>query len=846
MKTKVLFDKESIDSMYKGIETVHNAVSKTLGASGKNCIYRSYYSRNPMVTNDGVSIAKMVNPIDEAEAMGADLLKQAAQRTNDDAGDGPQDLNSKILTPTGWVNMGDIKVGDSICGSNGTTQKVLAVFPKGKKENYNVYFSGSSVVRCSKDHLWSVTDKTRKQKVLPLSKIIKNYKKENDDGSITYNYFVKTSPAEFSENLKEMPIEPYTLGVLLGDGSLSASGRSGIEISIGKAKIQILDEIKFPKGITFKSTWVDKKNYFRIKISGKTKEGLSLKGLLESIGLLGATSRTKFIPKQYLFSSIESRTKLLQGLIDTDGHINCRGLFEFSSVSKKLANDFADLCKSLGKQISIRKKDRVGCGGYSENPVYVVTERMGYQYGNKITKIEATGQFVEMRCLKVSNPDNLYFTDGYILTHNTSSAIVLAKALIDKGLEKIKEGVNPMVLKKEIGEAVTKIVEKIKEKSKPIKTDEDLFNIANISMENSEIAKIVTESVKKAGENGTVIVEESNGLTIEKEEIEGIKYEKGYISPYMATDPSTMEAVLNDCMVLVTDKSLSLNSDIFPLLEEIHKKGVTQLFLVCENLQGELLSTLIANRVAGKFYTVAVQKPNDPDVLHDIAALVGAEALTSEKVSNGFVPMHWNSLGKAKKIVVTKDNCLIIGGYGLKDKIEARIKSIKTDLKDKTGYKKEILQERLAKLVGGVVVLKVGAPTEAEMKYLKLKVDDAVASTKAASEEGIVIGGGKTLYEISQEKPTTIGEEVVYYACQQPIKTIIQNAGFEPEKIIKELKTGEVWNALTYRICKDPLKEGLIDPSKVERCALQNAASLAAIFLTSHCCIIDIPEKVKM
>ncbi len=426
----------------------------------------------------------------------------------------------------------------------------------------------------------------------------------------------------------------------------------------------------------------------------------------------------------------------------------------------------------------------------------------------------------------------------------TTTNIVLVKAMIDKGLEKVEQGENPMILRKQMEKAVEKVVSKIKERSKQIKTDAELFNIANLSMENAEVAKIVAESVKKVGENGTVIVEESNGLTLEKEDVEGIKFDKGYISPYMATDPATMNATLRDVKILVTDKIFNLNSDFFPLLEEISKQKIKQLFVICDNIQGELLSSLIANRLKGTFHCVVVQKPNDPEVLEDIAIVTGADNITNEKCSGALMPLHFNFLGSAEKIIVTKDSTLIIGGRGQKDKIENRIKAIKTLIKDtESQYKKEQLKERLAKLVGGVVVLKVGAPTEAEMRYMKLKVDDAVAATRAAMEEGIVMGGGKTLYEIASVEAETVGEEVVYFACQQLIRKIIENAGFSPDSIIGGLSDGEVWDALATKVCKNPLEAGIIDPAKVERVALENAVSVAGIFLTTETLIIDIPES---
>lgn len=426
----------------------------------------------------------------------------------------------------------------------------------------------------------------------------------------------------------------------------------------------------------------------------------------------------------------------------------------------------------------------------------------------------------------------------------TSTAVVLAHAMVTKGLEKIAGGKNPMVLRREMSEATEVLIKKIKKLAAPVKTDEELFQVANLSMENPKVAKVIVEAVKQAGENGTVIVDESSGVGIEKEVVEGLRFERGWLSPYMITDPARMEAVLTDVYVLVTDKMFSVNGDIFHLLEGLLAKGVSKLFVVCENVQGELLVTLINNKLQGRFNVVVVQKPFDSETLEDIAVVTGGENLSSAKVSGDLNANHIASLGKAKKIIVTEKTTTIIGGAGQKAKIADRVAALKNDIeKTESEYRREMLRERIAKLVGGLVMLKVGAPTESDMKYMKLKVDDAVAATRAAQEEGIVAGGGLTLYNFSLQKPKNEGEEVVFHACRQPIQKIIENCGQNADEILEELGVGEIWDALTNDICRDPIKAGIIDPAKVERCSLKNATSMAATFLTHGASIIELPKK---
>jgi chaperonin GroEL len=431
----------------------------------------------------------------------------------------------------------------------------------------------------------------------------------------------------------------------------------------------------------------------------------------------------------------------------------------------------------------------------------------------------------------------------------TTTAIVLAHAMVEKGLEKVrgkkvlgfnvKKGVNAMVLKKQMQESVKDIVERIKTIATPIETDEQLFNIANISMENPEIAQIIADSVKKVGENGSVRVDESNIVGVQREDIDGMKFDKSYVTPYMISNLNTMESILEDVHVLVTDKSFQMNNDLLPLLEELNKRSIKKLFIICSGMSGEILSTVIKNRMDRKFFCVAVDKPFDEDVMEDIAIFTGAENVTNQKFPTSITAQHINYLGQAKKIIVDKNSTLIIGGAGKTEAIEERIEAIKKDIKESDGsLAKDKLKQRLARLVGKVVFLKVGAHTEADMKYLKLKVDDAVASTRAALEEGVVIGGGRTLYDISQEIALNDGDEVIKYACSMPMKTIMKNAGFTGK-----VGDGQVFNALTGKITFTPFEDGIVDPAKVERCALENAVSMAGNYIASDFIFVDVPNK---
>lgn len=426
----------------------------------------------------------------------------------------------------------------------------------------------------------------------------------------------------------------------------------------------------------------------------------------------------------------------------------------------------------------------------------------------------------------------------------TSTSIVLSLAMVKQGRKKINAGVNPMRLRKEINTSAKKVVESLKTSALSVTTDEELFNIANISVEDPEVATLVRDAAKKAGLDGSVIVEESSGISIEKEEINGFKFENGYISPYMVTSPENMECVFEDVPILITDKKLQMNSDMFGLLEEVVQKGNHRLLVIAEDVSGELLGTIIANRLnpKGAIHVTVVKKPYFQDVLEDIAILTGGETLTETKGVKELKAEHYTSLGRAQRVVVTKDSCLIIGGKNDPAKLEERLASIRNELKDSEGYEEKKLKDRLAHLTGSVVIIKVGAPTRADMKYLKDKIDDAVHATRAAMEEGIVIGAGRALYDISQIPYENDGDEVVKRACEEPMRRILQNAGENADSRIAKLSPGEVFNVMTGEISKEPLKEGIIDPVKVERCAIANAASFAGLFLTSGAAIVDIPK----
>lgn len=436
----------------------------------------------------------------------------------------------------------------------------------------------------------------------------------------------------------------------------------------------------------------------------------------------------------------------------------------------------------------------------------------------------------------------------------TSATITLGYKMAEKGIEYVKAGYNPMRLKREMQDALTIITSEIKDATRPADDEQTLFNIANISVENPKIARIVSDAVKRAGPDGNVIVDESTGIEISKEEIDGLRFDKGYISPWMVTSPERMECVMEDVFVLLTDKNLNMNNDLLDLIDALAGRGIKKLVVIAEDVSGELLASLISNRQKGIFHTVCVKKPYYKETLEDLAAITGGQTLTSEKGIREIRPEHAMMLGKAKRVVVTAKTCMILGQdtQETRERVKERVDSIKNELKDAETYETAVLKDRLAKLVGGVVIIKVGAATEGEMRYWKDKIDDAVAATKAAMEEGYVLGGGRLLHDVSRRMSFTRGEEVVRSACSWPMRRIIENAGEDSDKVINgtgwftrnnKLPDGAVFNAMTGMVSVKPFEEGLIDPAKAERCALKNGMSFAINMITTGTALADLPEE---
>ncbi|MCI6171096.1 MAG: chaperonin GroEL [Selenomonas bovis] len=437
----------------------------------------------------------------------------------------------------------------------------------------------------------------------------------------------------------------------------------------------------------------------------------------------------------------------------------------------------------------------------------------------------------------------------------TTTATLLAQAMIHEGMKNVAAGANPMIIKKGIDKAVTALVDEIKAKSKKVEGQADIAQVATISSANEETGSLIAEAMEKVGKDGVITVEESKTMKTNLSVKEGMQFDRGYISPYLVTDTDKMEAALDDPYILITDRKISAINDILPILEQVVKSG-KQLAIIAEDVDGEALTTIVVNKLRGTFKALAVKAPGFGDrrkaMLQDIATLTGGSVI-SEELGRKLDSVTLEDLGQAHKIVSTKDETTIIGGKGDKDAIAERVAQIKQQItKTTSDFDKEKLQERLAKLAGGVAVIEIGAATEVEMKDKKYRIEDALNATRAAVEEGIVAGGGTTfidiqpaLDKIEAEGDEKVGVNIVRRAIEEPVRQIADNAGLEGSVVVENVKkagTGVGFNALKNEYV-DMIGAGIVDPAKVTRSALQNAASIASMVLTTETLVADKPEE---
>ena len=451
---------------------------------------------------------------------------------------------------------------------------------------------------------------------------------------------------------------------------------------------------------------------------------------------------------------------------------------------------------------------------------------------------------------EVANKANDAAGDG------TTTATLLTQAIVTQGLKNVTAGANPLAIKRGIEKGVKAVVEELKKISKPVAGKAEISQIATISAEDKEIGDLIADAIQEIGKDGVITIEESQTIGLTKEVVKGMRFDKGYVSPYMITDTEKMQAEFNDPYILITDKKISSIQEILPLLEKITQSGKKDIVIIADDVDGDALTTLIVNKLRGTFNALAIKAPGFGDrkdeMLEDLAILTGGQVI-SEKVGLKLENAEIKMLGTARKIIADKENTTIVEGQGKKPEVEARINQIKAELdKNDSDFDRDKLQERLAKLAGGVAVLKVGAATESEQKYKHAKTEDALAATKAAITEGIVPGGGVALIralngldEVKSSGDAKIGLSILKRALEEPLRQIAINAGEDGAVVVDEVKKNK--GAYGYNAAKnkyqDLFEAGIIDPTRVTRSALENAASAAAMLLTTECVVTDLPDN---
>ena len=850
------------------MDKISRIVGSTLGPSGRPCLIESeHFGIANKNTKDGVTVFKALGANDPFEQLIIEQTRDAASRTATEAGDGPQPLWSKILTPSGFVRMGDIEVGMDICGINNTVQKVLGVFPKGQKEIYRITFSDERVVECSEDHLWTVTTAYGVEKTLTVKEMLKDFKTTKSDGAIYYKYYTPKTVANFKQKTQNLPLDPYLVGLLLGDGSLAESG--SIELSLGKRKQHVLDKIMLPNGLSLQTKYVDNKNSYRVKIQGETAEGKTIRDFVKETGLNNTNSHSKHIPDQYLFSSAESRKALLQGLIDTDGHINNRGCFEFTSVSPNLAEDFTFLARSLGFSVITLNHDRkANDGTYSKNSIYRVTQIKGYKHGDKIFNIEPTGQFTEMQCIKVSNPDHLYITDGFIATHNTTTATILSAALTRNLLtfcnknKKISPQRAVRVIQSFLKNTAVPYIQ-----SEAIKIDVDnqdlLFNVAKISANgDDEMARAVIQAFELTGmtTNSHVTIQELSGPGgYDVDLVEGFPITMGYeesagkFGNALKNDEGNQRCVLEKPLFILFDGQINDLINFEKTLEKISDQYTSgdadfkNVVLVSHGFSEAVLTTLTYNFAnPGTINIVPLVTPMTQivnsrfDFLNDLAAFTGAKVFGLTAPIKDAQPEDFGTgmerfeMYRFKSTVVGKPDEL---------NIELRANTLKSQMENpESMIAKIILQERLGKLTSGIAKLKIFAGSAGELKEKHDRAEDAVCAVRGSITHGILPGGCRILLnlaiiadglETSNVQESLIAKEVIMPSLLEPIGKLLDNAGYSEEEADEVVKKLTADTDLVYDVENQkygsPFELGVFDALKAVEEALKNAVSIASV-----------------
>jgi len=851
-------------SILRGAKLLSDTVKVTLGTKGRLVMYTNYRDFSdpegyPVLTKDGVTVAKNVKSDDPVEQQAIKIVRQAAKNTVNSSGDGPQPLYAKVLTPNGFVTMGSLKVGDEICGTDGSIQKVLEIHPKGLKKVCNVKFSRGKVVECCEDHLWEIHD-------LNGYKSIKTTREIYDSGLLYHRnsgkhqlrFFVRKPNIDFSE--KELTVPPYLLGILISNPTLSDDNNK-LTVNILQKKASVIRYINEYHNVSMK-TYIDDspESVIRSKANNTyytiTFEDNTLLDQLRDLKIFDTDYYSRVIPDIYKYSSYLQREDILNGFIDGSGSIKNRRTFQYKTASSTIKDDFIELCQSLGQDVKNKRYTTTENGRYLiPEPIYKIYEVSNYKYGDRIEDIEFTDTETEMMCIKVSNEDHLYITDNYISTHNTTTTVILSESIISKGYELLSKGnVSSWEMNKEIDEAVEDISQYILDNSTNLSNDiTALRELASISANSKEIGTMIYDIVDELSIHCDIEVKKTKRNITEIEAVNGMKLHKGYYESFMCNDYKSMTFQASNVNILIYDGIIKDYSNIAPYVKASidDDNNIVPLVIYAQDV-----NRIAINRIEGMLKynprpLIIVEHDGFGDrridIMEDFALITGATIVTEN--SNNNVIMIKNAFGKCDEVFINDKYSSFVGGKGNQDLIDDQILDIQDLIKNTDPNNKQDIRfynKRIANLSGGIAVIHVGGNTPFEMEEKYMRIDDAVLAVKSAIASGISIGGGVTWirashYAINKTRGYNRIDNPAYFmvfdSLQEIPMQLLKNSGEYTSEFFKELKSKYLSDKpkgynLVDRKFYDISNYKVMDATSVLLDAISNSSSVAKSLLS--------------
>ena len=863
MKKNIKFGGEALTQVAKGVEILAKTVGSTLGPGGRNVVFENLGV--PLITKDGVTVAREIELKDKLQNIGAQMVKQVANKTCTDAGDGPQPLWAKVLTPNGWKTMGELKIGDKICGTSDEVQYVTGIFSKGRREIYRVVFQDGREVECCENHLWTIVTNLYTNRNVTVKRMMGDYKKVLSNGKIKYKYYVPVSAIHFDE--KSVPLDPFLFGLILSCGKICKFGRC--QIVINKNSGVDVDALVLPNGLTMKKSVIGKGRAIKLTIKGKSTVGKTIEDYLNECGM---TVDGKDISDVYLFNSYSVRWNLMLGLAsggctEVDS-FNLKFVLPSETLRDKVCSIIFSIGRSCKTSIYEGKKGKT----------YRVKVNLLPRRGLKIVDIVPTGKMTDMMCIKVSNSNELYVTDNYVFTHNTTTATVLADVIVQEGLKVLGTGVNPINVQRGIQKAIDEVVKYIDENIK-IDINDDFTKINQIAKVSTnwdgELADVVANAITEVGLEGAIRLDENRGYQTKYKIVDGLQFERGYVAAQFINNPVKQSCDMESPYVLFYSGSIKSPEDLLPLLKEAKREKVN-LFLIADEYSPDVLEQLVLSKNRAGVSVCAIKAPHYKDMrydsMQDIATLMGGTFIDSV---DGDIPLGMVRLkhcGRCDKAICTLYRCSFVGfgnQYSTKEEKEAwnkrlddRICQIKELANDEEADKlpRENAKLRLKQIRAKAAIISIGASSEVEYQEKLDRADDALRATRCAMMDGVVPGAGYSylksskcdgLIELlnSSNDGERIGAKIVQKALIAPFKKLMSNAGLGDESgvlIGDILKRDNDWVGYNLKTGKmeNLIEAGVIDPWMVTKSALRNAGSVAGLIITTEAVVADDEDAI--